>query len=268
MYWRNNVVIEQVSVTDRSFQYGDGCFTTIRVEQGQPVFWSLHKQRMLRAIERLKLKPIDWQLTERQLMKLAQSYQHGGIKIHLSRGEGGRGYSPDLEGDTLVTLSTFAYPSHYQALQLQGVSLALCETRLGLNPLLSGIKHNNRLEQVLIKHELEQKGYVDGVVLDLNGHVIETSMANVFWLKDGTLYTPNLSQSGVEGVMRQRVLELTEQWGIPTKTVYVPIETLFDAEEVFMTNSILGVAPVVAITDICFNIGDFSRRLQETLGQC
>lgn len=268
MFWRNGVVVEQVPVMDRSFQYGDGCFTTILVQQGQPILWPLHKQRLNRAIERLKLKPIDWIMVEAQVTALAKTEFNGGIKVHLSRGEGGRGYSPNVDCDTRVTFSTFPYPRDYQTLRELGVKLTVCDTRLGLNPLLAGIKHNNRLEQILIKHELENRGCIDGVVCDLNDKVIETSMANLFWLKDHVLYTPDLTQSGVAGVMREAVLQLASQWGITTQLVLAPLEELLNADEVIMTNSILGVAPVVGVADICFNIGGFSRRLQETLGQC
>ena len=191
--------------------------------------------------------------------------EKAGIKLHVSRGAGGRGYSTKNIAKPTVTISTFDFPSHYSAWQDSGVELGICDQALGLSPLLAGHKHNNRLEQILMKDEMDQANEVDGVVLDISGNVIETTMANLFWLKGQSIYTPQLTQSGVEGVMRKQVLTALNQAKLSVTISDYCLSQLMQADEVFMTNSILGVAPVIRISDTQFNIGTVTRSLQGQL---
>lgn len=188
-----------------------------------------------------------------------------GIKLHVSRGSGGRGYSTNNIAKPTVTISTFDFPSHYSAWQDSGIELGVCQQALGLSPLLAGHKHNNRLEQILMKDEMEQANEVDGVVLDISGHVIETTMANLFWRKGNTICTPQLTQSGVAGVMRKQVLTALNQAELSVTISDYCLSQLMQADEVFMTNSILGVAPVTRICETQFNIGTVTRSLQGQL---
>ncbi len=266
MYWRNGYEISTVSVTDRSFQYGDGCFTTILTRHGKLENWPLHVERLELALTTLNIAFPNWHLLERELVTHALSQERAGLKIHISRGEGGRGYSP-LGLTPLITISAFSYPSHYQQWQSEGVVLGICERRLGINPLLAGLKHNNRLEQILLKDELESHGFNDGIALNLDGHVIETTMANLFWVTDGSLYTPALTLSGVSGVMRKCVLQQAEHIGYQVVVGDFQLDSLYEAQELFICNSLLGVAPVTQIAGTSFKIGTITRNIQERLGQ-
>lgn len=249
MVWINGVVQDWVSVGDRSFQYGDGCFTTMLVNSRRIEHWPYHQQRLEQSLKALSIPYPNWTQVESWLddALLESKETHSGIKIHISRGNGGRGYSSQGLNSPTVTISTFAYPSHYRQWQEQGIQLGLCEQRLGLNPMLAGFKHNNRLEQILLKQELEKQGLVDGVVLDLNDHVIETTVANLFWFKQGVLYTPDLQQAGVAGVMRRYVIEQAKAMGTTVQVSCYKLSDLMSADSVFITNSLLGIAPVNAI---------------------
>ncbi|EGU33300.1 4-amino-4-deoxychorismate lyase [Vibrio ichthyoenteri ATCC 700023] len=265
MFWLNGQPTDSISLLDRSFQYGDGGFTTILTEHGKLCHWPYHKQRMQACLRVLAIVEPDWFQVEQWLTAAANMAPLAGLKLHISRGEGGRGYSPTQVSAPNVTISDFAYPTHYQQWQQQGIALGISQIKLGLNPLLAGHKHNNRLEQILVKADLEQAGFADGLVLNINDHVIETGMANLFWRKGEVLYTPQLDMSGVAGVARRRVIEWAKDDDIVVEIGQFDVSHLLEADEVFITNSLLGTAPIRAIESQTFPIGMLTRRIQEKL---
>lgn len=265
MFWVNGEPSTTIPVDDRSFQYGDGCFTTILTVTGEPLDWALHTQRMQSCLSLLNMASPDWDLVKTWVKKAANSESKGGVKLHVSRGSGGRGYSPAGADNLLVTISCFVYPEHYLHWQLEGVSLGICQSRLGHSPLLAGHKHNNRLEQVLLKAEADRLGYQDALVLDIQDKVIETTMANLFWLKDETLFTPNLSLCGVTGIGRYKVLQRAKAIGLTVEVADYSLADIMAADEVFMTNALLTVAPIINIDHQSFAIGSKTRYFQETL---
>jgi 4-amino-4-deoxychorismate lyase len=127
--------------------------------------------------------------------------------------------------------------------------LTISPISLACQPLLAGIKHLNRLEQVLIKQALIQTGYDDAVVSDTKQHIIETSVGNLFWYKDDVWYTPDLSESGVDGVMRNQVLDVMHQNGIKCQVVKHNVSVLFSAQQLFVCNSLMMLVPVVSLFD-------------------
>ncbi|AQW59070.1 aminodeoxychorismate lyase [Vibrio owensii] len=269
MFWVNGLPQTHISLGDRSFQYGDGCFTTIKTKKGELEHWQTHVERMEACLKTLHIPFPDWNQVFDWVMKAVLNDDLAGIKIHISRGTGGRGYSPSGIEGPVVTISNFAFPSHYSSWQENGVPLGVCETRLGIQPLLAGHKHNNRIEQVLAKAEIEGSEFTDAVTLNVQNHVIETTMANLFWVKDKKVYTPDLSLSGVAGVMRRKVLEFLQTNGYPVQVATFELSDLLNADEVLMCNSLLGVAPVSGISTpdnkIDFPIGKLTRRLQGNL---
>ncbi|CAM2787642.1 aminodeoxychorismate lyase [Vibrio rarus] len=265
MYWINGELQDTILASDRSFNYGDGGFTTMKTCDGQAIHWSLHVQRMQSCLQLLHIPCPNWDNVRLWVETAAHAQGDGGIKLHISRGSGGRGYSPLGADEPQVTISNFAYPSHYTDWQRHGIELGVAQPRLGLNPLLAGHKHNNRLEQVLIKADLERQGYSDGIVLDLNHHVVETSMANLFWVKDGTLYTPSLELCGVSGVMRRLVIAAAEASSLTVQYGHFVMQDILDADEVFMCNSLLGIAPIIKIEYKTFAVGIIARDFQERI---
>lgn len=261
MFWVNGQPSDTLSLTDRSFQYGDGCFTTILVCAGELQYWDMHVERMESCLRCLAIPVPDWRQVEHWLSTIVPSTAKSGVKIHISRGQGGRGYSPANVGDSQVTISTFEYPAHYIQWIADGIELGVCQQRMGLSPLLAGHKHNNRLEQVLLKSEMDAKGYADGIALDINEHVIETTVANIFWVSEGRLCTPSLDNAGVAGVIRRVLLAAATDLKVEVRAF--SLEELLSADEVFITNSLLGVAPVTAIANTIFPIGKITRYFQE-----
>jgi 4-amino-4-deoxychorismate lyase len=290
MFWVDGENQQTIDILDRSFQYGDGCFTTMLVRDGQVQYFHDHQYRVDECLKVLGIPGLDWNVVnlwvDNALQHIQDNALHGiknldgsmnnqvknkphneksGIKLHVSRGTGGRGYSTKNIAKPTITISTFDYPSHYSVWQDVGVELGICQQALGLSPLLAGHKHNNRLEQILMKGEMDQADEVDGVVLDILGNVIETTMANLFWRKGQIIYTPQLTQNGVAGVVRKQVLTALNHAELPVTIGDYCLSQLMQADEVFMTNSILGIAPITRISDTKFDIGTITRRLQGQL---
>ncbi len=264
MVWVNGVVSETVSIGDRSFQYGDGCFTTILTRNGKVQHWQLHIERLEACLNVLDIPLPDWQQIEEWIDLALLSDTKAGLKIHITRGVGGRGYSPSQVTKPNVTISHFSFPAHYAQWQANGLQLGLCSKRMGLNPMLAGHKHNNRLEQVLLKGEMDRAGYSDGLCLDIHGHIVETTSANIFWVKGGTLYTPSLVNAGVAGVARKIILQQSTQLGMKVVMGDFELDHLDNAEEVFISNALLEVAPITQIGQHQYSIGTQTRRFQES----
>ncbi len=137
--------------------------------------------------------------------------------------------------------------------------------RLGCNPGLAGVKHLNRLEQVLARAEWDDPSIVEGLMRDADGHVVEGTMSNLFAVLDGVLLTPELSLCGVRGIMREIVLETAARCGLAPVERKIPTEALLRADEVFLTNSLIGVWPVRRFESEEFPVGDVTRRLMGAL---
>jgi 4-amino-4-deoxychorismate lyase len=212
----------------------------------------------------LNIPDLNWNQVRGWIDEIAISSGAGGIKLLVSRGSGGRGYSPTGVSEPKVVLSRFIYPQHYLSWQSNGVRLCVARPRLGINPLLAGHKHNNRIEQVLLKADVENQGFVDGVVLDINNHVIETTAANIFWVTAQTLYTPNMASSGVAGVLRRKVIEQAKQMKMKITMDEFTLDHLLNADEVFICNALLGIAPVITITHTALPIGKVTREFQKS----
>ncbi len=237
-----------LSVMDRAMQYGDGCFSTILVDNAEPRLWKRHRARFESSLARLSITFNDWAELETVVFKLATSTQNlaqrSVIKILFSRGSGGRGYSPMGCQQTQVVVTQAQWPERYSEWKTKGIELGVCEQRLSISPMLAGMKHLNRLEQVLVKAETESKGYLDSVVLDANGHICETTVANIFWRCGKTLYTPYLKDSGVHGVMRAEVINTAIHCGYDVELVDMGLSVLWDAEEIFITNALMELVPI------------------------
>ncbi|MDR0218027.1 MAG: aminodeoxychorismate lyase [Enterobacteriaceae bacterium] len=247
MYWINGKPHDQLPVNDRAVQFGDGCFTTIWIEQSQAALLPLHIKRLQKSVEKLFMPTLDWLQLENHIRQVIAGCESGVLKVILSRGVGGRGYSHDGTGEPTQILSLSPYPDQYYTLRERGVSLEISPVSIGINPHLAGIKHLNRLEQVLIKHFIDQAKTDEVLVLDSDGLLVECCAANIFWRKGQNVYTPDLSQCGVDGVMRQHIIQLLEKSGYHLSCVMRYPEALAHADEVIICNSLM---PVMAVNQI------------------
>lgn len=271
----NGIVDKQVSPLDRGFAYGDGVFETCRMINGQIPLWELHRQRLLSSCATL-LIPVQIHLVEQYLQQLVaqvatDELKDAVVKVIVTRGEGGRGYGlPEVASPTLC-IGLFpgrAYPEHYL---LQGVTVRICQQRLGCNSTLAGLKHLNRLEHILARAEWSDEGIAEGLLLDSQDHLIEATVSNIFILKHDELLTPDLAQAGVAGVMRRFILEtMAVQLGLKPVIKTLTLNDLYAADEVFLSNSIFGIWPVTQILghkSHTFPLGKITAELQQLLAK-
>ncbi|MCG8710129.1 aminodeoxychorismate lyase [Brenneria sp. 4F2] len=261
MLWINGQLQEQLAVSDRGTQFGDGCFTTARVRDGQVVWLDRHLARLQLAAERLKLSFNNWSLLQQEMNLAAQGRRDGIVKVILTRGHGGRGYSSQGCDHPTRILIQADYPAHYAQWRERGISLSLSSVTLARSRLLAGIKHLNRLEQVLIRIDLDQRSTEEALVLDTSGALVECCAANIFWRKGERVYTPDLSYAGVDGVARQHIISLLADSGFELHIVTEPVDTLADADEVIICNALMPIIPVNQAQSWCYRSKELYRFL-------
>lgn len=260
----NGTPLNAVSVTDRGLQYGDGLFETIAVRRGQPLLWERHLRRLLDGCRSLGIAAPAGHVLRDEALRLCHALDRGVLKIIVTRGEGGRGYSPRAGGGAATRiLSTHPWPDYPRRFYEDGVAVRVCDTRLARRDALGGIKHLNRLEQVMARGEWNDPDIPEGLMLDHGGHVIEGTMSNLFLILDGELVTPAVTSAGVAGVMRALVLDVTRDMDIGTAVREVPLHQLRLAREVFLCNSVIGIWPVRAVDQWRFRPGPVTRHLAD-----
>ncbi|AJQ99624.1 Aminodeoxychorismate lyase [Enterobacteriaceae bacterium bta3-1] len=261
MFWLNGIPAETIPLDDRGLHYGDGCFTTARCVQGQIDNIDAHLSRMQVACEKLLIGNVNWTVWRDEFLFVAQATGDGVVKAMITRGSGGRGYSIAGANQPRRIFTHGPLPPQYSQWQQSGISLAVSPIRLGINATLAGVKHLNRLEQVLIKASLEQTDAHEALVLDTKDRLVECCAANLFWRKGKQVYTPSLEYAGVNGLMRQRIMALLADSVYELAVVSEPMETLQDADEVFVCNSLMPLLPVNEVGEYHFD----SRQLANYL---
>lgn len=239
-----------ISFDDRGLQYGDGIFETLRIANGEIPMWEFHQERLSKAELALKLPLAEffscWPSFVKQHLNHIES---GYAKLVITRGEGPRGYKIPLEPVLNWWLKVGDFPSSYKIKQTTPFSLTLCQHPISRQPKLAGLKHLNRLDQVMARSEWgDSNEFDEGVMFNIDGDVTECTMSNIFWLKNGQLHTPDLSQEGIDGCVRRWLIARAEQ---STQPVVVRQQTKLDellaADAVFLTNSLMGIQTVSKI---------------------
>lgn len=260
----NGVPGESVSALDRGFQYGDGIFETMAVANGEPLLWDAHIRRFFRGAERLGIQAPAEALLRREAGQVCAGVMRGVLKIVLTRGISGRGYAPAVDAAPTRTVGLLPWPDYPARHRTDGVSVQFCHTLITRHNILAGLKHLNRLEQILARMELKEDA-AEGLMQDETGHVIEGTMTNLFVVSRGKLLTPDLSRSGVAGVMRDLVLERAPALSLDCRIAGLKREDILNADEMFLTNSLIGVWPVRRIEAREYPAGPVTRRIQEAM---
>jgi 4-amino-4-deoxychorismate lyase len=263
----NGVPETRIPVADRGLQYGDGLFETIAVTGGVPEFWERHMARLGAGCMRLSLPAPDAELLKAEALKLCADSARGVLKIIVTRGAGGRGYRlPDEIHPTRI-VSLHPAPDYPAEIQRRGIQMRLCDTRLAIQPRLAGLKHLNRLEQILARAEWSDSTILEGLMLAADSAAIEGTMTNLFVVSGGVLRTPDLSRCGVAGILRAVVIDLAREAGIPCRVERFGLVDVLVGDEVFLTNSVVGIWPVGRLGDREFEIGSVTRRLMMALAR-
>lgn len=251
-YLVNGSFDQIISVFDRGFSYGDGVFRTMKMRNGLPVSWPFHYQKLVADCAVIGIVCPSAELLMGDLQKLFEKELFSEdltqvAKIIITRGEGERGYAPPtITVPTRVVIKS-ELPRYADANYDKGVQLHVCDIRLATQAKLAGIKHLNRLENVLARMEWREDAIFDGLLLDHSGNVIECTMSNVFARFGTELVTPDLTQCGVSGITRQRILGLNSVLGFSLVVKTLTLEQLLQADEVIICNSLFGAFQVTQI---------------------
>ncbi|WP_432719522.1 aminodeoxychorismate lyase [Jeongeupia wiesaeckerbachi] len=241
----DGVPAESLPLADRSIQFGDGVFRTLYIRDGGIPFWQRHMAKLAHDAAALGIvapSPEAW-LADLRVHATASAT----IKLVLTRGESPRGYAvpADCTPHRITQIASPAPTIDRRA----GITVRVCETRASWQPRLAGIKHLNRLENVLARSEWSDSVVFDGLLLDRDGDVVEGTMSNVLLLERGALLTPRLDGGGVAGVMRDVAFEAATAVGWQAGEARISLQRLRRAERVWLCNSLIGLVPVARLGD-------------------
>ncbi len=254
---------DMVGARDRGLAYGDGVFRTLRIRDGQPLWWRDHYAKLARDCAALMLRCPDEAGLLAEVCRVAEGGE-GVVKVLLTRGAGARGYAlPPGRAVTRIVLSA-PLPDHAQAAPDE-IAARWCALRLARQPRLAGIKHLNRLENVLARAEWDDPSIFEGLLCDDSGAVIGGVMSNLFIARDGELFSPDLSLCGVAGVARTRLLRAASRLGIRTHVVRLLPAAILAADEVMICNSIIGVRRVARLEDRTWPPAGWTETLRTAL---
>ena len=251
----------KASIFNRNTQFGDGLFETCLVENKKLLFWSNHFERMKLGCDRLKISMIDETLWLSDIKKAFSLMKIDNciVKLVLSRGESLRGYSyKDNIRPIRITIVSELKKNN----QDKTFSLEFCNSGYNSNPKLAGIKHCNRLEQVIARAGIKVD---DGIMLDENENVVSVTQGNIFCIQGNRLITPNLDKCGIEGTRRAVILKIAVDLGFDINIKNLSVAELLRSDEVFISNSIQGVGPVNQIEDFVYSKHKITEIISETL---
>ena len=259
---------DQITITDRGLAYADGLFETIAVRKGKAELLPFHYRRLQASCVRLNLC-VDFSALSVEINTLLQQADPEKtyvLKIIVTREASARGYAyaENIGAERILSLSEAV--QDFALLRSKGVQLRYCDTQLSVNPALAGIKHLARLENVLARAEWRDASIYEGLMSDIDGNVIEGTMSNIFAVNNGVLVTPHLDRCGVAGVMREYILnDLAPSLQLPVSFDRMQKAEVNSADELFISNSLIGVLPVIAVAQFNKPVGPVTQSLQKAL---
>lgn len=267
MFLLNGKSTDNINLHDRGLHYGDGLFETIAVIDQRPLLLKKHLERLMSGCGRLKIDFDDVAILESEIDDLCKDQDRAVLKIIITSGAGGRGYQRTGAGTKPTRLLGITpWPEYPDTLLSQGINVHLCSTRLGHNPGLAGIKHLNRLEQVLARNEWKSTDITEGLMLDIDTNVIEGTMSNIFVIyADKKLRTPDLSFCGIEGIVRQYLLDHCKESSYECEVCQMSLDDLYTASEIFFCNSIAGIMPVRQLGEHKFSSQQTTNEIKNIL---
>ena len=266
----DGVATGSVSPLDRGLHFGDGVFETIACLHGRPRFLTLHLERLAHGCRTLGFSPPAAEQLREEVVRLAGEQERAIVKLIVTRGRATvRGYGVTHDACATRVAIRYPWPVEDPVSQQHGVSVRVAAMRLGENPALAGLKHCNRLEQILARNEPQAGVSAEALLLSRSGKLISGIMTNVF-LVDGPLESPRLRTPaidlcGVAGVMRRVVLREAARAGIAATECDLWPADLAAATEVFLTNARVGIWPVARLEERALIPGPVTRRVQSLL---
>jgi 4-amino-4-deoxychorismate lyase len=250
-------------LVDRGLHFGDGVFETISCCAARPRFLKLHLERLTLGCQRLSIGPIDEGGLRALITRLAAEVGTCIVKVIVTRGHAlARGYA--ITGDERPTQIVLRYGTSEPQVQ-NAFRVGLSSVPLGENPLIAGLKHLNRLEQVLAQKQRQERKLDELLMFSSRGILISGTMSNVFLVKDDRLLTPSLDKCGVAGIMRRVVLREAVRAGLSCEERVLDDDDLQSATEIFLSNSRLGVVHVAELEGRPLDASEVVRRVQQSI---
>ena len=269
MHFVNGQAAAGISVHDRGLTYGQTLFETVAIQAGQPLLMKQHFQRLSQGCQRLSI-PLNLAVLKREIKSACAtafkktSADRAVMRLTVSMGEGGRGYQNPDQPKPLRILSFSNYPDIPKSNWESGIVLGKARIRLAHQPDLAGLKHGNRLEQIIARSQWDE-AWQEAILLDQNDYVIEATQANIFTLKNNILKTPDLKKCGVAGVMRDYILRNAARLGVIPQTDDLTVSDLELADAVFVCNSLIGAWPVKQFYRREYDNFELYKKLQKLL---
>jgi len=261
----NGVATDSVAATDRGLAYGDGVFRTLLAEEGSPRSWPRQYHKLARDCEALAIPCPPEGLLAREVGLAIDRASDAVVKIIVTRGSGARGYAPPHPVSPTRIILAAPRPDYPEEFGRAGVKVGWCRTRASFQPRLAGVKHLNRLDNVLARAEWTDPAVPEGLMVDEEGHIIGGTMTNLFILEGGGLATPLLSRCGVAGVTREIVIEAARKRGMDCREEPITRARLIDAQAVLLVNSVIGVWQVSECAGHRWKPADFAESVREWL---
>ncbi|MGA9997289.1 MAG: aminotransferase class IV [Pyrinomonadaceae bacterium] len=267
-----NAAKARVAPVSSALLYGRGVFTTISVYGGRAFLWPEHWARLAEhALSAgVDVKQFDEQGTGASLDELiaANRVKEGRAHVMLlsSAGRGVwrvKGTASARQTDLLI-MTGEAHKT-----DADGMALTVSPFRANTFSPLAGVKSVSYLERILAWEEARARKFDEAVTLNERGEIVSATMANLFWVKDGTIHTPALQTGAVAGITRAQIIKLSHALSIPTVEGVYEIHDMGDADEIFLTSTNLGVAPINTFDfhRYTLHVGSLTARVREALRQ-
>ncbi len=256
----NGQPARSIPADDRAFLYGDQLFETIAFRAGRAPLWQHHMARLKDSAPRLFMPVPDPELLAAECRLLLGERGDGVVRISLSRGSGGHAFEPLAEPSLRRVLTRRKWPEHLEEQRKRGLVVHRSPVRLAESSGLAGIKHGNRLEQVLAAEHARRAGVDEALVFATSGELIESIAGNVVLLVDGAALTPILDRAGVAGVGLSWLEQAADGAISRARLHAVDIDR---AEAILMINSIAGIRPVRMLDERALTIPPLVRRWQQ-----
>ena len=263
----NGEAKQQTSALDRGLLYGQSVFETVAIAPHKLLLWEAHLNRLVAGATVIGV-PLSAEflaaLSAEAHAIATQCDEPAVLRVTVTAGQGGRGYlMPDPVQPTRI-LSCHPYPQHPVEHRDIGITLGVSDIRLATQPLLAGIKHGNRLEQILARSQWHAD-WQEALLLDHDLNVVEATQSNVFLVNNGVLSTPALDRCGVAGVMRDYLIAAAQSVGVDTQIVRLSLSDVEAADEVFVCNSLIGLWPVQRCLSRHYQSREISSKLLKIL---
>jgi len=264
--WIDGVAGNTVPADDRGLQYGDGVFETILVRNGVPRFIGMHRDRLRRGLTQLGIQFSAGKILDDEIARaVALAPPLAVLKIIVTRGSARRGYAPPANSEARRIVSLWPTTPLADNLVGHGVNLGVARLRLPQPSPFAGLKHLNRLENVMAARDINAGAEFDALLLDTTERLVSGASSNVFLVKGGGILTPRVDRVGVTGVMRQVVLREAPRLGIAAREQDLTLDDARSADGMFITNARIGVVPVQRVREHVFGMTDIASRLRSVI---